>query len=120
MWCGAIVSMYVLEKLMNERDELQKEVTALKRDLEITREERNRARLKEEWKWRSVVDELRKELAEAAKMLSEARDGYVINELPVFAQQRERVHQTNLIIKIDTFLARQQPPAAVDTQEVTP
>lgn len=50
MWRGAIVSISVIEKLMEERDELQKEVADLELDLEIAREERNLARLEEELK----------------------------------------------------------------------
>lgn len=37
-------------------------------------------------------------------LLSEARDGYVINELPSFAKQCEREHQTKLIADIDAAL----------------
>lgn len=50
------------------------------------------------------IEALRNEVLHCKELLSEARDCYVINELPSFAQERERMHQTELIIQIDAAI----------------
>jgi hypothetical protein len=63
-------------------------------------------------------DDLRRRLGEAKEIISEARDGYVINELPCFAEKWEQDHQRDLIDRIDVFLATEQQRG--DAGEVKP